>query len=132
MRSAIRDGDDDTLAQALSRVEYWMDDEKLRYGDNRRVNIHQASSRLARMEFDTWYVRGFARRLMDDGERTCKVVQGGDADWDPECKTHDGLLTSPKRIYHGHRARYWPKVDGSAFSIPSSPGCSHTIERVIS
>lgn len=131
MRAALVDGDDESLGEALAVPEFWLPSEQLRdQRTARRVNVRQAASRLAMVEFNTWYVRGFAARLLDEGEPRCVVRAARDRSWDPECPQHDGLIVGTRLVYNGHRARYWPTPSPAAFSIPTGPGCSHTIHRI--
>ena len=134
MRAAINEGNEETLGAALNRPVLW--NEKETYERNgvlreRRINVRQASERLALTEFNTWYVRGFARRLLDEGETRCQAYRAAQPKWEPgDCATHENQVFSVREIYDGHRARYWPVVNESAVSIPFGPGCHHTIRRV--
>lgn len=58
MRQAITDpdGNEVALAAALNRQGYW----RATDARGRRVNVAQASERLATTEFNTWYVAGLA------------------------------------------------------------------------
>lgn len=129
MRDAIQAGDDDSLADALAKPEYWLPSEPVGTSERRRVNPQQAAKRLAQIEFNTWYVRGLAGRLQSEGVTQCRVVRVRERSWDPECESHDGAVVPVESIIKGHRARYWPKVEPGAFSIPTSPGCAHSIIR---
>jgi hypothetical protein len=134
MRTAIESGDDETLTRALDDPRYWNAIESYtRNGVTRErlVNTRQAAERLALGEFNTWYVRGFARRLMSEGVAQCQAYRGADPKWEPaECTAHEGQLFSVAAIYRGHRARHWPNENPMAFSIPFGPGCHHTIRRI--
>jgi hypothetical protein len=112
MAEAILHGDEETLVQALSSPEYWNPTELYtRSGVTRErvINPAKAAEFLAWTEFNTWYVRGLARRLLDEGEELCQVYRAAPA-WQPraECLQHDGQIYRLQEIYDGHRARYWP------------------------
>ena len=47
-----------------------------------------------------------------------------------ECTGLEGKIVQVKKIYDGHRAKYHPYENISAFSIPSGPYCHHTIRRI--
>lgn len=135
MREAIRSGDETTLFVALGHSRYWVPTESyVRSGvpRQRRVNVRQAAERLALTEFSTWYVRGLARRLLEEGVAQCQVYRGSQPKWEPgECSSHEGAIVSVQIIYDGHRARYWPEPgDRNAFSIPFGSGCHHVIRRI--
>lgn len=134
MRAAINRGNEETLAAKLNRPSLW--EEKETYtlkgvSRQRRINVRQASERLALTEFNTWYVRGLARRLMDEGEEHCQVYRAAQPKREPaECTTHENQVYPLQEIYEGHRARYWPVTNDDALSIPFGPGCHHTIRRL--
>ncbi len=75
MRDAIERGDESTLRHSISRPEYW----RLVGKAGRRVSIAHAAERLAVTEVNTWYVRGLAARLMDEGEEYCEVYRAAPA-----------------------------------------------------
>jgi hypothetical protein len=45
------------------------------------------------------------------------------------CSQHEGHIVPVRKVYDGHRSRYWPTEDLNAFSIPFQPGCHHSIRR---
>jgi hypothetical protein len=98
----------------------------------RNINMQQAVEQLSLSEFNTWYVRGLAKRLIDEGVRSCQAYRGEMPKWEPgDCAAHEGQIFSVEEIYKGHRAKYWPKPGNpDAISIPFTPGCHHTIRRV--
>ena len=134
-RDAISNGDENSLAMGLARQDYWNPTETYTRSGNthtRQVNYANAAKTLAVTEFNTWYVRGLARRLLDEGVSTCEVYRAELA-WEPrtECLQHEGATYSVQEIYDGHRARYWPGPGNpDALSIPVGPNCHHTIRRV--
>jgi len=135
MREAIKSGNERSLARALEREDLWKAEETYTRGGvtrSRKRNILQSAVRLALTEFSTWYVRGLARRLLDEGIEECEVCRGEQPKWEPgECAEHEGRIVPVREIYDNHRARYWPEPgDETAFSIPFGPGCHHVIRRV--
>ena len=135
MREAIKSGNEVSLARSLDPAELWEPTEVyIREGmsHTRRRNVRQSAVRLALTEFNTWYVRGLAKRLLDEGIESCQVYRGEQPKWEPgECSEHEGRITSVQEIYANHRARYWPEPGNkAAFSIPFGPGCHHVIRRV--
>lgn len=135
MREAIKNGNEQTLIAALSNPAYWNPTEiYVRNGveRERNVNIRQAAERLGLTEFNTWYVRGFAKRLTNESVTHCQVYRAAMPKWEPaECSQHEGRIFPVAHIYHGHRATYWPEPGNpAAMSIPSGPNCHHTIRRV--
>jgi hypothetical protein len=136
MRQAIKDGNESTLAATLNVVSYWNPEEEYVRKDlvrTRRVNVPQATQRLALTEFSTWYVRGLTKRLLDEGVKECQVYRGEQPKWEPgACADHEGVIVSVQSVYDGHRAKYWPEPgQPDVFSIPFGPGCHHIIRRII-
>ena len=135
MRDAIRRGNEESLATALAQPRYWHPAETYRTKTGRiaerRVNVQHAAERLALTEFNTWYVRGLGRRLMDEGVTHCQAYRGAEPKWAlAECAQHEGQVFPVEDIYRGHRARYWPVPNPAAMSMPFGPSCHHTIRRV--
>ncbi len=135
MRSAIQQGNEETLTAALNDPSLWNETEPwTREGvpqKPRRINVRQQSERLALTEFNTWYVRGLCRRLLDEGVTECQVYRGERPKWEPaECAEHEGIVLTVQEVYDGHRARYWPTENPAAVSVPFGPNCHHTIRRI--
>lgn len=129
MREAIKSGNEQTLLNALLNPSYWYPTDRR----GARVNIPQAAERLALTEFNTWYVRGLAKRLMDEGVTQCQVYRAAPPRrGEPgACSIHEEQIFPVELIYKGHRAKYWPEPGNpAAIAIPSGPGCHHTIRRV--
>lgn len=137
MRQAIADpnGNEVTLAASLQSGDFWVPTESyVRDGvtRERKVNAKQAAERLARTEFNTWYVAGLAHRLQDEGVSDCRVYRAAAPKWEPaECSIHEGQVYPVADLIANHRISYWPPpgVPGR-LSIPAGPGCHHTIQRV--
>ena len=135
MREAIQSGTEKTLIAALAHPAYW-DRHEIYYRNDkprtRQINVSQAAERLGLTEFNTWYVRGLARRLLEEGETRCQVYRAAEPKGPPDtCRLQDGQIVPIEEVYRGHRASYWPEPGHpEAFSVPSGPGCHHTIRRV--
>jgi len=133
LRDAIKQGDETTLATRHDDSALWQPTEEYeRKGKThtRNVNVAQAAERLAVSEFNTWYVRGLAKRLIAEGVEKCQAYRAAQPKWEPgDCSSHEGQLFDVNEIYRNHRARYWPTPNDLAVSIPFSPGCHHTIRR---
>jgi len=135
MREAIKTGTEESLAVALAKPDFWNPTETyVRKGveHSRSVNVTEAAERLALTEFNTWYVRGLSRRLMNEGATQCQIYRAAQPKWEPaECSRHENQICSVKGVYEGHRARYWPEPGNpDTFSIPAGPSCHHTIRRL--
>jgi len=134
MEQAINSGDDVTLAQTLNRTGFFRDTQRRAKARMIRVrtNPGNASKTLALTEFNTWYVRGLCRRLVDEGVKSCEVYRAGPAT-NPrcECTGWEGRVFSVRGVYDGHRARYHGAgANPRALSIPSGPNCHHSIRRL--
>jgi hypothetical protein len=134
-RQAIRTGNEVTLIASINRTDFWHPTEVyVRNGveRERQVNVAQAAERLGLTEFNTWYVRGFAKRLLDEGHAECQAYRAAQPKWEhADCSNHEGKIFAVADIYADHRVRYWPVPgDESRLSIPFGPGCHHTIRRV--
>ena len=134
MREAINTGNEATLGASLNRADLWNEVETYKRNGvvrERRINVRQASERLALTEFNTWYVRGLASRLIDEGVTHCQAYRAAEPKWEPAvCTAHEDKVFTVQEIYEGHRAGYWPLENPAAVSIPFGPGCHHTIRRV--
>lgn len=135
MNDALRAGNEETLQSALAVSHNWKASETyVRAGvaRERKINIAQASERLALTEFNTWYVRGLCLRLIDESVDLCQTYRAADPKWEPaECSEHEGQVFSVSEVLGGHRARYWPEPgDPHAISIPFGPSCHHSIRRI--
>jgi hypothetical protein len=135
MEEAIKHGNEETLTQMLSDPVFWNSFEYYTRSGvkrKRRINYQKAAEALSITEFNTWYVKGFAHRLLEEGEEYCEVYRAAPA-FEPrgECLQHDGRTYEVQRIYDGHRTRYWPHPGNpSALSIPVGTNCHHSIRRV--
>ena len=134
MRQAIRDGNIASLATSLSNSSYWKATRTyLRKGKTitQKIDPITSAQRLAHSEFTTWYTRGMARKLKEEGIVQCQVYRADSAAQpNCECTSLEGNMVSVDEIYNGHRSKYFPIPNQDAFSIPSSPFCHHTIRRV--
>lgn len=135
MRQAIRSGNEVTLIRSLLSSQYWYPTEPYNRSGmthQRKVNTPQAAELLGLTEFNTWYVRGLAKRLMEEGITQCQVYRASEPKWERgECTEHEGKIFPIIEIYNGHRAKYWPEPGNPyAISIPLGPNCHHTIRRI--
>lgn len=135
MAAAIDHGDDETLRAALSDPRYFVPTEMARRRGGamfpRRVNPFHAAETLALTEFNTWYVRGLASRLLAEGVEWCQAYRAGVPKYTTgRCSVHEERLFLVQEIYDGHRAAYWPEPGRPAvLSIPCHPNCHHSIRR---
>jgi len=121
MRRAIQDpnGNEVMLTMALSLPSYWTE------------HPESNTQRLAITEFNTWYVRGLCRRLIEENIEECEVYRAGSAE-EPraECTSWEGRRFKVTQVYNGHRARYWPRPNPGIFSVPAGANCHHSIRRI--
>jgi hypothetical protein len=130
MRQAIKNGNEQSLRNSLMNPGYWNPTETYERSGivrTRNINMQQAVEQLGLSEFNTWYVRGLAKRLMDEGVRSCQAYRGEMPKWEPgDCAAHEGQIFSVEDIYKAHRVRYWPPPGNpGVLSIPFTPGCHH-------
>jgi len=129
MREAIIHGNGETLAASLKNPEYWFS--KGGVVRQRNIDYNDEAARLGLTEFNTWYVRGLAKRLMDEGERECQIYRAAYPKTGlSNCPLQEGAIVALELVYKGHRAKYWPSRNPTAFSIPAGPNCHHTIRRI--
>ncbi len=130
MEKAIRGGDDSTLALALSDPRFWSEYSPSASGGVVKTVPPQAAEKLARMEFNTWYVRGLSRRLIQEGEEFCQVYRAADnGDRGTDCSLVENKVIKVRAVYDGHRSKL-RTGNQQAFSIPAGEGCYHTIRRL--
>jgi hypothetical protein len=132
MEEAIVQGTEETLAASLEPGELWAEYEPVPGGGVRRTDRKRAARELARTEFNTWYVRGLSRRLMEQGEDLVQVYRADDAavEEGDECAAYENRVFEVRFVYNGHRAKYWPRSNPAAFSVPSGPRCRHSVRRI--
>ena len=134
MKKAINSGDIVSLRYSLSNPSFWQQTESVIRGNTsheRVIDPNKAAKLLAHTEFTTWYTRGFARRLMEEDVDSCEIYRAEMAGTPRcECTQLEGKKIKVKDVYDGHRAKYHPIQNNSAFSIPSGPSCHHTIKRL--
>jgi hypothetical protein len=127
MREAIVQGNEQTLTSALNNPQYWHTYKK----SGKPVKPEDEAERLGLTEFNTWYVRGLSKRLMDEGVKECQAYRAALPKHQPSrCPLQEGQIYPLDLVYKGHRAKYWPPPGNlAAFSIPDGPNCHHTIRR---
>ena len=128
MENAIVDGFDETLSYDLSHPSYWKSHEP----DGKVISPFQHPKRLAASEFNTWYVRGLCRRLMEEGETECQVYVADTSKGETcdKCRQMEGKVYPLTEVYEGHRAAYWPEPNPDAFCVPAHEHCRCSIRRV--
>lgn len=126
---AIREGDEVSLAESMTDPSFWHQWEPTVRG-GRKV-ARDRHLQLANTEFGTIYVRGLARRLLEEGESFCQVYRAAPAgEAREQCRHLEEQVFPVKQIYDSHRAAYWPEPgDPMALSIPVGPNCHHLIRR---
>lgn len=135
MERNIIEGDEISLAADLTDPRLW-DEVSLRRGKKRMIEYHDPfdvqAHRFAITDFNTWYVRGLTRRLLDEGIRTCEVFRA-EAAYQPrlECRRLEGIELQTQTVYEGHRVKYHhPNADRRGLAVPFGPNCHHSIRRV--
>lgn len=134
MRSAIVSGDEQSLLVDLANPDYWEPSgvRPDRYGRPQFYTINSGASarRLAITEFNTAYVHGVTRRLLDENVAEVEVYRAAPA-FVPrgECLEHEGQRYPTQLIYAGHRARYHPVPRPRVLSVPLGPNCHHSVRR---
>lgn len=134
MRAAIQSGNIESLTRDLSNSSLWnlSKSRKTKTGTaDIPIKPEVEAKMVAHSEFNTIFTHGMARRLMEEGEEKCEVYRA-DRAHEPkcECSKLEGSIQPVQKIYDGHRAKYFPRYNSGAFSIPSVPNCHHTIRRI--
>ncbi|MFY9301270.1 MAG: hypothetical protein WAO91_08795 [Candidatus Nitrosotenuis sp.] len=134
IEDAIKSGNEVTLIKSLSNPSYWKSEETRHKGNTThqaRIDPNEAAKTFGLTEFNTWYVRGLAKRLMDEGQEECEIYRAQYAE-EPRCTCSklERHRFKVKDVYDGHRAKYHPTANYAAFSIPSGPNCHHTIRGI--
>jgi len=132
---AINEGNEVTLEKDLCNASFWVSTTTVHRKETtytKKVDYRVAAKTFALTEFNTWYVRGLAKRLLDEGAKECEVYRA-DTAVEPrcECTSWQTQKFDAKIIYDGHRKRYHHEnVDRAAISVPSGPNCHHSIKRI--
>ena len=130
MTRAIQTGDIQSLEAEVSSGCLKSMETRTRNGRTSHVRVpRNAAHILAHTEFTTWYTRGFARRLIEEGVEMCEVYRA-EAAARPRCSCSrlEGSVVSVRSVYDGHRPYHYgtnPEI-----TIPDGPLCHHTIRRV--
>lgn len=133
MEQAIQSGNEVTLTRALERPGYIKAAETGRRGAKTfsKRTPHDAARIIGESEFNVWYTRGFAKRLLKEGEEECEVYRAAPAAEPRDvCTFREGRRFQVRDVYNSHRAEYWPRKKPGAFMIPAGVNCHHTIRRV--
>ncbi len=128
---AIARGKEESLAKDLEPKEMWSEYEPSPQGGIRKTDPIRAAKALAHQEFNTCYVRGLCRRLMEEEENLLQVYRAGDGEVQgDECTAYENMVLEIRFVYNGHRAKYSPRPNPKAFSIPCSPQCCYSVRRI--
>ncbi|HEX5989278.1 MAG TPA: hypothetical protein VFY75_03575 [Solirubrobacterales bacterium] len=132
MPTALKEQTDSWLAGQMDVIDYWQPERWDKRGWWVNYSKPQALEILCIGEFNIAYIRGLARTLQAEGQGECEIYRAGDAiEKDRECTPWEGNLFPVQQILDGHRARYWPPPGNrKAWSLPTQPGCHHSICRV--
>lgn len=132
MPEALQSHTDVWLAEQMLNPEHWQPERWDKRGRWVKYNKDQALELLCSGEFNIAYIRGLARVLQAEGCNECEVYRAGSAlEQRRECSEWEGLQFPVQQVLDGHRARYWPPPgDRKAWSLPTGPGCHHSICRV--
>lgn len=121
MEAALRGGNEMTLANDLDFAPFW----------NGAAHPSRIAKRVAVTEFNTWYVRGLALRLADEGVESCAVFAADTTAKCAECSPIDGKTLPVEVILAGHRIRYHHETPNTdALAVPLHPECRHSIRRI--
>lgn len=132
LHAAIGSADETALIRAISHGRYWNDG--IQAGDDvvslvPLFDYLRASVRLATHEFNAWYVRGLAARLLSEGETKCEVyVAAAVPCREGACSFRDREIMAVARVRRGCPQLIWR--GRPAVPIPFSEGCYHSIRRV--
>ena len=132
MRRAIQTGDIQSMEAEISSDYLQSSELRTRNGKTFSAKVpDDAAHVIAHGEFTTWYTRGLARRLIEEGAKTCEIYRAETAS-DPrcDCSRLEGETVLVKRVYDGHRSLYYYTAPPKSIPIPNGPNCHHTIRRV--
>ncbi len=132
MRAVMTSGNEASLARALALPQYWQSEVNLWRSMDRGVplDFREAAVTCALSEFNFWYVRGLAKRLVSEGVALCEVCSTASVPCRTEaCALHDGEVFRTEDVYHGSRLRLQGGRHECVVTIPAGDGCYHTIRR---
>lgn len=127
MREAIQNGDDASLAQALSASEYWKAEEP-----RTKPKITMADTPVTRAEtfaegqFNRYYTRGLCLRAIDDKVNALIIYRAKAVDKPrPDSEDTIGSQLDPQELLDGQRARVtdahklaWKPNSGLSVHLP--------------
>lgn len=134
MRAAMRSGNEMSLVRAFSVPQYWTSASRCigpASPADTPTEFLEAAVQLGLREFNSWYVRGLARRLIEEGATRCQVVRATPTPCEgAECDLSDGGVFETSEIYLGCRARLGHSGSADGKPVPAGDGCYHTIRRL--
>jgi len=123
LRKAIQKGNDATLGQDLQarrRIVRALPRRKPRGGYVIAATVENAAEVLAESEFNRYYIRGLARRAIEDGISELVVYRAKQARSPrPESEARVEMSLSPKELLEDLRAH--PGDELPALGVPSGP-----------
>lgn len=123
LRKAIQKGDDETLSQDLRarrRIVRALPRRKPQGGYVIAATVENAAELLAESEFNRYYIRGLARRAMEDGISELVVYRAKPARSPrPESEARVEMALSPEELLEDLRTH--PGDELPALGVPSGP-----------
>ena len=123
LRKAIQKGDDETLVRDLKarrRIVRALPRRKPQGGYVIAATVENAAELLAESEFNRYYIRGLARRALEEGVSELVVYRAKPARHPrPESEARVEMTLSPKALLEDLRAH--PGDELPALGVPSGP-----------
>jgi hypothetical protein len=123
IREAIQSGSDQTLAEALSahrRINRTQPRRQLKGGYSIASTPENAAEILAESEFNRYYIRGLARRAIEDGIPELVIYRAKLAkNPRPESEARVEMVLSPQDLLDDLRAH--PGDEAPALGVPAGP-----------
>ena len=135
LKDAISKGNEVTLARLLDVPHYWETKEPnpRKPGAMKKVP-HNRHEQFAITEFNTYYVQGLARKLIDEGETRCEIYRAEQAKRDSKpCPLikYEGIPILLDMVIAGYRQYGSAKlVTPQGICVPDHANCHHCIRRV--
>ena len=129
LRKAIQKGNDETLGQELQarrRIVRALPRRKPRGGYVIAATVENAAEVLAESEFNRYYIRGLARRALQDGISELVVYRAKPArNPRPESEARVDMALPPKELLQDLRAH--PGDELPVLGVPSGPNSGLTV-----
>jgi hypothetical protein len=126
---AIRNGTEKLFCARISNPIYWKPRIQLHEHSANRKRFDSQVEVYAETEFNYWYVRGYAKRLISENVELCQIQRLAPSKLPcGYCMKWENRIVPVSLVYHGSIYSHWfEKPRRGIVCIPAHLGCKHAI-----